>query len=254
MFRRRIHLIVSVAVLFLIVFAGSMLAQSGTDKVRLFQSYFLDAPIAKTNHVQPGLSYATSKQEFMGKSFSVNTLMLGANGGYAVNEKLEILGGLNYISISSDGEGEGGLSDLAVYARYALSDQKETQISAGGLLTLPIGSEDIGQGALNFGGYSAIRHHLDGGIVITGNLALIFYEAGDDRNTSMEISTGLIYPMDNKINLVGEFVIKSEFDQMMLSAGADYDMGNGRVRGALGLGLDDGSPDFQIMAGYLMAL
>jgi len=41
-------------------------------------------------------------------------------------------------------------------------------------------------------------------------------------------------------------------DFMMLSGGVDYNMGNVRYRGALGLGLDDGAPDFQILASYLL--
>ena len=85
---------------------------------------------------------------------------------------------------------------------------------------------------------------------------MIFYEAGDKRETSMEIGSGLIYPLDKQMNIVGELVIKSEFDYMMLSGGLDYKTVKGRIRGAIGLGLDDGPacPDFQIMAGYLLTL
>ena len=41
---------------------------------------------------------------------------------------------------------------------------------------------------------------------------------------------------------------------MMLSGGVDYNMGNARVRGALGIGMDDGAPDFRIMGGYMIEL
>ncbi|MBN2103833.1 transporter [bacterium] len=244
---RKRNLLISGIAALLFVFVLSGFAQTGADNVRLFQSYLIDAPIAKTHHVQPGLIYDTYEGQ--------NVLKIGSYGGFALNKKIELLGSLGFLSISHEhGKGQSGLSDLAVYARYKLSDNKDTQFSTGGMLTLPIGSEDVSQGNFNFGGYGAVRHQLEGGIVITGNLALIFYEAGDDRESSLEIGAGVIYPMDKKFDIVGEMVIKSEFDFMMLSAGMDYNMGGGRVRGALGFGVDDGAPDFEITAGYLLTL
>ena len=231
---------------------SSLFARNRAYGARLFQSYFFDTPIAKTNHVQPALCYSTYENSSL--------LAIGANGGYAVNPKLEVLGGLNYLSWSFDDfDGESGLSDLTVVGRYKLTEGKKTQFAAGALLTLPIGSEDIGQGNLDFGGFAAIRHPLSSGIVITGNIALLMEETinnkgEDDRESSMELAGGVIYPMNNNINIVGELTIKGDKDYMLLSGGVDYIMGNGRLRGALGIGLDDYAPDLQIMAGYLLTL
>ena len=41
---------------------------------------------------------------------------------------------------------------------------------------------------------------------------------------------------------------------MMLSGGANYKLGNGTLRGALGLGLDDGAPALSITAKYAITL
>ena len=95
--------------------------------------------------------------------------------------------------------------------------------------------------------------------MITGNAALLLEEAvndkgEDDRETSLELAGGVIYPMNNQVSIVGELTIKGDKDYMLLSGGVDYVMGNGRLRGMLGLGLDDNAPDFQIVAGYLLTL
>ncbi|MBN1781601.1 transporter [bacterium] len=247
MLKRGIWVVAAVMII-LIGFAGLTSAQTATDKVRLFQSYLLDTPISKTNHVQPGLNYGSYD------GFSITEV--GAHGGYGLNEDIELLGKINFVNFSVDGgDGESGLSDLTVVARYKLSENKENAFSAGGLITLPFGKEEIGYGNMNFGGYAAVRHSLKKGMVVTGNFAMMFVEQGDDRDTSMEISSGLIYPKDKKMNIVGEFVIKSDYDYMMISCGVDYLMKSGaRLRGALGLGLDDGAPDMAITAGYLMTL
>ena len=204
--------------------------------------------------MQPALTHSSYEHS----SF----LTIGANGGYVVNPKLEVLGGLDYISISYDNDnidGQSGLSDLTVVGRYKLSEGKPTQFAAGALLTLPIGSEDVGAGNLNFGGFAAIRHPLKNGAVITGNAALLVEETvnnkgEDDRESSLELAGGVIYPVNNQVNIVGELTIKGDKDYMLLSGGVDYVMGNGRLRGMLGLGLDDNAPDFQIVAGYLLTL
>jgi hypothetical protein len=249
---RRQSVIGSFITILMIISASALMAQSGTDQVRLFQSYFFDTPIATTNHVQPGLVYSSYENSSL--------LGIGANGGYAVNPKLEVLGGLSYLSWSYDNvDGQSGLSDLTLVGRYKLTEGKPTQFAAGALLTLPIGSDDVGGGNFDFGAYAAVRHPLNNGMVVTGNVALLLEETvnskgEDDRETSLELAGGVIYPMNNQMNIVGELTIKGDKDYMLLSGGVDYVMGNGRLRGALGIGLDDLAPDFQIMAGYLLTL
>jgi hypothetical protein len=238
-----------------------LFAQNGLDDVRLFQSYFYDTPISKTNHVEGGFQYDSYD--------GFSSLAIGARGGYPVNDKLEIQAGMNYLSWSPDkGDGESGLSDLAIFGRYSLSNSSETNISVGGTVTLPIGSEDVGQGDLDFGGFGAIRHALESGMVIIGSVALIFYETEEYEvntttfeveektayNSSFNISGGVIYPVNDQLNVVGELAILSEMDYMMLSGGVDYNLGSGRLRAALGIGLDDGAPDIMLMGGYAVNL
>jgi len=142
------------------------------------------------------------------------------------------------------------------------------------MVTLPLGSEDIGQGSLNFAGFGAVRYNLDNGMVLCGTAGLHFIETttitemrwdpvamdivGGEEETKYETSFylgfGNIYPIDEKMNLVSELVIRTEYDYMMLSSGIDMKMGDGRLRGMLGIGLDDGAPDFSIFGAYQIVL
>jgi hypothetical protein len=50
-------------------------------------------------------------------------------------------------------------------------------------------------------------------------------------------------------------MFKTAVDYAMLSGGVDYLLqNNGRVRGALGIGLDDDAPDVMFLVSYLMSL
>ena len=241
------------------------------DNIHLFQSYFFDAPITKTMYGEGGLEWA----KYGSGGADVTNLFINAKGGYPINEKIEVGAQVGFINFSTSYSGhsnsESGLSDLGIYGRYNITQNEQMNFSAGGMITLPIGSDKVGQSNLNFGFYGATRYKLDNGITLTGNIGLIFYEyqttktkqtgpnpwdvevvTDSEHDNYLNLGFGGIYPVNEKLNAVGEFVLKSGMDYMMLSAGADYLVGSGRVRGALGLGLDDGAPDFQIMISYGM--
>ena len=261
---RRIHLPVAFALMFI---AGILFAQNGSDDVRLFQSFFRDATITSVPYGEGGLVY----NGYDGGS----VLSLGAQGGYPLMPELELNAALSFMSYSPDGgDGTSGISDLLVSGRYNVVPDN-TKISVGAFVTLPIGSDKLyGQNNLNFGAFGATRHPLDNGMVFTGTLGLDFYEVkkftvGDykivngevvydtkeetDYETSLVLAGGLIYPHSEQLNFVGEAVLRTEGDYFLISGGADYKLqSGGRVRGALGIGLDDGAPDFSLLASYLM--
>lgn len=244
-------------------------AQTGLNNVHLFQSYFFDAPITTVIYGEGGLEYSTSGES----NVDVNTLFINAKGGYPINEKIEVgaqLGFMNYsVKAGGSSNSESGLSDLSVFGRYHITQNEQLNFSAGGMLTLPIGSDKVGQGDLDFGFFGAARYQLQNGVILTGNLGLIFYEyqttgtkqtgpnpwdieyvEKTERDNYLNIGVGGIYPVNEQLSAIGEFVLKSGMDYMMISAGADYLLGSGRVRGGLGLGLDDAAPDFQIFLSY----
>jgi len=248
----------------LMLLAGMASAQKAqTSDVHLFQNFFRDAVIASTPYGEGGLQY--------GSYDGLSTLAIGVQGGYPIDPKLEMGVGLNFLSYSYDGaDSQSGISDRFVSGRYILKPGP-TQMTAGAYLTLPIGSDEVGQGTTDFGLFGATRHKLDNKMTITGTVGIDFiefkttsydidWETGEteekeesDRETSIVIGGGLIYTVDKALDIVGELVMKTEVDYMMLSGAVNYQMGNGHLRGGLGLGLDDGAPDLLIMGSYLMA-
>lgn len=230
--------------------------------VKLFQTFLRDAHISRTPFAEGGLSYS----DFNGGS----SFALGAQGGFPINPKVELGANLRFISISPEvGDGESGISDLALTGRYVVSQQK-TNISAGGYITLPIGSDKIGQGNFDIGGFAAARHPLQNGMVLTGVLGLDLLETTEievefdpttgnietkeksKRDASILLGGGVIYPSSDNLNIIGEFNLQTEINYIMISGGVDYALKMGsKIRGFLGIGLDDGAPDFMLMGSFL---
>ena len=168
-------------------------------------------------------------------------------------------------------DNQSGLNDLTVAGRYLLLEEPAL-VSAGAYVTMPIGSEDIGASRFNFGVFCAGRYALENGIVLIGTVGLDFletnkitlnkpggiwdgtYKEKTEYENSVRIGIGGIYPINPDINAIGELLIQTEGEYMMLSLGGEILKGPGRIRAMIGLGLDDGAPDFQIFGGYLLDL
>lgn len=250
-----------------IILSSAGLTKDRTDDVHLFQNFYRDATIASNPYGEAFVNY--SSYEF-GSSFA-----LGVQGGYGVTPALELNANLGYASFNPEnGDGTSGLTDLAVAGRYLLLNDNGLRIAAGGLVTAPIGAEEAGYGKLNFGVFGATRYTLSNGMAITGTVGLDFYETKSfeyvapqngqlfggtyEEKTKYENSVvlagGVIYPATTALAVVGELLFITDRDYGMLSGGVDYLLqANGRVRGAVGLGLDDGAPDLMLMLSYLMS-
>ncbi|NOY60576.1 MAG: hypothetical protein GXO75_16830 [Calditrichaeota bacterium] len=264
MYKRMVVVIALVS----LVALGSVFAQNSLENVHLFQNFMRDATITSTPYGEGGLSYSNYNY--------YNNFSLGAQGGYPVMpEMLEVNASLNFVSFSPDqGDGQSGLSDLLVSGRYKIVSDN-VHIAAGGFITLPIGKEEVGAGKLNFGAFGALRYPLENGMIITGTLGLDFYETKKyegggykivngipvieelkektEYENTLVLGGGVIYPVNDQLSAVGELNLHTQGDYMLLSGGADYVLNsNSRVRGALGIGLDSGAPDLQLLASYLI--
>lgn len=251
----------TVAVLLVLVWGvGVSQAQNETDNVRLLQTFFQDAPIATSPYGEGLFQYSTYDND-------LSSIDLAVQAALPVAEKLQLGGALGFRNISPDvGNSQSGISDLLVSGRYNVVPGP-TMISVGALITLPIGSEDIGESTLDFGGFGSLRHRLESGLVLTSTLGLDFeetkvpksnpntgkVETDSEYDNSLLIGGGVIYPTKNNLNLIGEINFRTEGDYILLSGGLDYLLkSGGRLRGGLGLGLDDGAPNFTLRAGYLL--
>ncbi|MCG3158041.1 MAG: hypothetical protein DKINENOH_04682 [bacterium] len=251
----------TVAVLLVLVWGvGVSQAQNETDNVRLLQTFFQDAPIATSPYGEGLFQYSTYDND-------LSSIDLAVQAALPVAEKLQLGGALGFRNISPDvGDSQSGISDLLVSGRYNVVPGP-TMISVGALITLPIGSEDIGESTLDFGGFGSLRHRLESGLVLTSTLGLDFeetkvpkfnpntgkVETDSEYDNSLLIGGGVIYPTKNNLNIIGEINFRTEGDYILLSGGLDYLLkSGGRLRGGLGLGLDDGAPNFTLRAGYLL--
>jgi len=229
------------------------LAQYKTDGVGLFQTFFEDAPIVNSPNVEGFFFY--------GDADNRSAINLMAQAAFPVAPKIQVGGALGFTSLSFDGGGdESGLTDLAVSGRLNVMPGP-TAISVGSSITLPIGSEDIEEGHFNFSLFGSLRHNLPTGMALTGTAGLEFIEVGGARGTKSQRESGLllaggvIYPMPSGLSLVGELNIHTEGDKALLTGAVDYALqGAGRIRGGIGIGLDDNSPDIALRVGYFATL
>jgi len=189
----------------------------------------------------------------------VNISTLWLQGGYPLNEKLELgaaFGFLNYNYDSKIFDDQSGLSDIRLSGKYNFY-QQATTITGGGYITLPIGSEDVGQQNLNFGLWGSLRYPFSETTELISSLGLDFFESynlqGEEEYDSfLTIKAGLIQILNEKITLIPELHFKSDHDYAVLSAGLDYQLiADGHLRGAFGIGLDDGAPDLSLQVGFL---
>lgn len=195
----------------------------------------------------------------------LSTFGIKARGFYPINDKINLRGIVGFASFSPEvGNGESGLIDPVISLGYKLMSGITT-ITGIGYLTLPIGSEDIGQSCLNFGFGAAIRHTLDSKMALTGSLGLKFYELDtynfvtgkkeSDYESGLGLNAGFIYLFQSNMAFVGELIFDNKINYSLLSAGMDYRLSSGHhMRGALGLGLDDGAPDLMILISFMPSL
>jgi peptidoglycan hydrolase-like protein with peptidoglycan-binding domain len=214
------------------------------DHIHQFQGFFEDSSICSNVYVESGFSYS---------DYDLGSLLgLGVRGGYPIAPKWEIDGAFNLLYADIDsGDSEFGISDLYIGGKYNLYN-KEAKISAGGFLTLPTGSEDVGQSNFNLGVYGALRYRLDDKLVITGTTGIARIEdAWFDDEISFSLGGGCIYAHNEDLHFIGELLIRTGIEYMMVSGGLDYNLkNNNKFRGALGIGIDKGAPDYRLWLSY----
>lgn len=235
--------------------ANSKVAQAQTnDDTHLFQTYFEDASVNRNTYIQPYFAYADFDY--------VSTIQLGAHFMFPIEGRFQLGGELSFINASySDryysgyyDNSESGISDLKIVGRYSLDVSGPTKVALGAYLTLPTGKPELGQDRVDFGFFAAVRHPLSNRLVLTGTGMLESLDNGPGHDVGLLIAGGLIYQASSTVNLVGEIDVRTERDRSMLTGGVDYNTGGGRLRGALGLGLDSGAPDIMLFAGYLIPI
>ena len=224
-------------------------AQTEFDEIHLFQSFMRDATITTKAYDEVFIDYS---------NYSAASLYaLGLQGGFAITPELEFNGKFGIGGFSpQNGAGETGLTDLTLSARYLIYDEQELRVTIGGGISLPVGEEEAGYDHFAMGGFAALRYPLNENMLLTGAVGLDVMEGhavSDESETSLSVAGGLVYLRNDRLALVGELTYRSNLDYALLSLGADYLLTTTRIRGALGIGLDDGAPDVRLLLGYIFS-
>jgi len=223
------------------------------DDVQLLENFFIDATVNDGLYGEP--------QFLFGDSDFGSLIAFGGRAALPVAPNFQLGGEWAFASIDPDqGDGESGITDFRLAGRYNFDTGSRTQVAAGGFVTLPIGSEDIGEGNTDLGAFGAVRHPVSPKIALVGSAGLYFVEApapgGDtDREVSLALGGGMVFRSTSALAWIAELTLETEGDIALLSGGADYELAaGGHLRGQLGLGLNDGSPDIQLRVGYMLGL
>ncbi len=225
---------------------GQLHAASATmDDIRFFNNFHTDAAHASGMFAEGIAAYFSDDD--------ADGMLLGVQGGAPVAPNIEVGVSVGFLSVDYDYSGsESGLTDPTIVGKYHLKNWENNQLTVGVHITLPVGDEDVGHGDTDIGVFGAIRHPLNNRMVLMGTAGLTSLDQENDREFSLDLGGGLIYKVDNSLHGIAELTMATEVEQMELTLGADYAVqNNGSIRGAIALGLDDGSPDFVMQVGYL---
>ncbi len=220
-------------------------AQYALDDVHLFVNFLPDAAVATTGYVNGGISFAS--YDFRSQT------TLGGSVHVPFTPRFEGAASLQYVSIDPDiGRNRDGISDLLLHVKHHIPGRR-AQFAIGGYITLPVGDEEVGAGDdLDLGVFGALRHALNGNTALTATAGLDFYEQGDDYDLALRLGGGIIHRTGDRLALVGELFIRTEFDTVLLAGGLDYRVSpQGRFRPGLGIGLSDETADVSLALSYL---
>ncbi len=216
------------------------------DHIRLFENYFTDAVSISDRQVDAGL------QVLDDSGFS--SVGISAQGDMPMNDRIDVGGSLGFVSIDPDGApSQSGLLDPVIGVRLKATDlAPDTHLSFGGMMSLPIGDDDVGGGDFDLGAFVAIRHAVQGNLVFTGKAALVSVEVGNDRDLSLQLGGGAIYHYLPTTYLISELEVETDTDYSVLSFGADYSTDpDAHFRASIQFGLDDGAADLGLTGSYL---
>jgi hypothetical protein len=232
---------------------------AGSD--RLFLSFAEDSAVVAGSHWEGQLDYSSydSAEHFIARA--VAAMQFKAMPRMEFGARF----GIGDASRSDDLEDGSGSTDLDLWAKLYIGPRlnSRTDFAAGALLTLGTGDEEVGLG------YGALRSKIFGAMrrsfaswELTANAGLRFNEGVIVHGVPLKgevapsVGLGAVVPFNESITLVGEATWEGgRFDSFdadsRLLAGVNWKiMRHGLLRLAVSGGLQDGAPDFQILAGY----
>ena len=228
---------------------------------RLFLAFAQDAAIVPSQWWEGQVEYDDGA-----KDIPVDVLLARAVVAFQPFRNIEVGGRVGFGTTDTDPSlpDGSGATDLDAYAKYYFGGAADkADFTAGALVTVPTGDDNVGLGYNAFAveAFGAARYRLQSA-VIGGHVGVRFNGDGDllgfplDGQTSFELGVMALVPMGSAFSFVGEAQIETErfdgFDSAAdLLVGANWKaFGRGMIRGAVGIGLTDSSPNFRAIVGY----
>jgi hypothetical protein len=237
-------------------------AGPATSDDRLFQAFAEDAVIVPNQWWEGSLEFSSYGSAW--NNADITALML--NAAFRPLDRLEVGGRVGFASSSVDGDYDdgSGATDLDVWGKWHFGTKSErTSFVLGALATVPTGDNSAGLGfdAFNLEGFGALRYRMSEAIFGTH---FGFRMNGDgeilgsdlDGQVSALFGVAVIFPLSNKVGLIGEMNVESERwdgadSESSVLFGVNWrPMNRGIVRAGVTVGLSDAAPDAQLTVGY----
>ena len=241
-------------------------APSATRKIagddRFFMRFVEDAGIVPSYWLEGKADLATNTSAFDSSTRGGGEAdLLSLTPVFALNVAEDLEFGARVSLVSRDPEGGGrdnGLSDLDLWGKISVVSDP-VKISLGLLLTAPTGSTSkfLGTGETNVEFFGGIRKDFTH-VTLAGNAGLRVNQDSDLGNASLEgknsvlFGAGVLIPVSAKVTVTAEWAFETERyeglkNDSRLMGGAQYRQSDSLMyRGAVGGGMADGAPDFQL--------
>jgi len=265
--------IMSVLVLAALALPGLLAAQV-TGDIRLPQDPRWDGATVNSGEGGLWLFPQFRFQSWDNDAGDSKTWMVGPVFAWSPEQLAALEVGTRFFLMSYDpdkGSSETGFSDIDIWGKYqVLTDP--LLLSVGLSFTLPTGGEKIvhpwASGEFNFELFGAARYYVSDILALVGHIGFRINADADikvggtkteiDGATQFELGAGVIWQAVDKLDLTAELNFATEAykdtdNAIELTFGGEYFFTDTLSADlALGIGLDDGSPDFEIIAGALL--
>lgn len=208
----------------------------------------------------------------LGDEIKSDCFMVGSTFALPIAYDLVELGGrisLNYYDPDLGGD-VWGFSDIDLWGKYLVMDDP-CLLSVGMLITLPTGAEKViyprASGEFNIELFSGIRYYISDITALIGHINLRYNSDMDlkikvdgttfsdeaDGKVSFGVGGGMIFEASPGFNILGEVSIETERYKAMdndieLTGGVEYFLTEMvSLNGGLGVGIDKGAPEFEVI-------
>ncbi len=197
--------------------------------------------------------------------------MIGPTFAMSFAEMPQLETGARVFLLNSNPDGsssETGFSDVDIWGKWQFLDDP-LLLSAGLLFTLPTGAEKVihpkASGEFNVELFGAGRYYATDMLAVIGHIGLrinsdMDVKAGGvkgeiDGETQFLLGAGVIFEATPELDILGELnfateAYKDSDSDIELTGGVQYNFSPDFCgRGGIGIGLDDGAPDFELILG-----